>query len=269
MLIITQYQSHMITHDKKDLAATRLERIDRILGQQRVIRVEDLCLELGVSAATIRRDLVELDRLGHLRKIHGGAMCVESRLDEPGFEDKAILAAKEKQNIAAAALRLVQQNDSVFLDGGSTVLALARLLNERKGVTVVTNSLQVASALSAGGPNMILIGGEFRRLSQTFVGSLTRPLVDLIHIDTAFIGTIGVSEKYGMTTTDPREGQTKEMIISHARQVVLLADSSKIGKVSFVRFSSLDRVNVLVTDSGAERDELRKLKKKGIKVVVA
>jgi DeoR/GlpR family transcriptional regulator of sugar metabolism len=258
----------MITNDKKDLAATRLERIEQILGQQRVIRVEDLCRELGVSAATTRRDLVELDKLGHLRKIHGGAMCIESRLDEPGFKDKAALAAKEKQSIAAAAFKLVQQNDSVFLDGGSTVLALARLLTEGKGVTVVTNSMQVASALSASGPNMILIGGEFRRLSQTFVGSLTKPLVDLIHIDTAFMGTIGVSDRSGMTTTDPREAQTKEMIISHARQVVLLADSSKIGKVSFVRFTSLDRVNVLITDSGADRDELKKFKKRGIKVIV-
>jgi DeoR family fructose operon transcriptional repressor len=266
--MINQIHSDPITEDRKDLAAVRQERIHDILGQRRIARVEDLCRELGVSAATVRRDLAELDQRGQLQRVHGGAVSVQSRMDEPGFEDKTALAAREKQGIAAAALKFIKPNDSIFLDGGSTVLALARLLAGNNSVTVVTNSVQVAGAFSAAGPRMILLGGELRRLSQTFVGPLTRPLIDLLHIDTAFMGTIGLSDRHGLTTTDPREAQTKEMVIDHARQVVLLADSTKIGKVSFVRFSSLDRVDALITDAGADHGELRRFRKRGIKTIM-
>jgi DeoR/GlpR family transcriptional regulator of sugar metabolism len=246
-----------------------MERIRRILGNRRVVRVDELCSELGVSAATVRRDLVELDQRGHLHRVHGGAVCVERRLEEPLFEDKAALAAAEKQRIADAALAFIKPNDSVFLDGGSTVLALARLLTDMGQLTVVTNSLRVALTLSAAGPRLILVGGEFRTLSQTFVGSLTQPLLSQLRMDTAFMGTIGLSGEEGLTTTDPREAQTKEIVMAHSRRVVLLADSSKIGKVSFVRFGSLADVDVLITDGGAGRRDVSMFRKRSVRVITA
>lgn len=252
----------------KELAAVRQEKIAGIVRHKRIVKVTELCRELAVSPATIRRDLVEMEQRGLLGRVHGGAMSVDSRMDEPVFEDKAAKAAGEKQRIARAALAFVKSGDSIFLDGGSTVLALAGLIQNKTGLSVVTNSLRVASALSGEGPSMIMVGGEFRRLSQTFVGSLTKPFIDQIHVDTAFMGTIGLTVGDGMTTTDPREAHTKELVMSKARQVILLADSSKIGNVSFVRFGLLDEVDVLITDSGAARDELSRLKKSGVKVVV-
>jgi len=259
----------MVTITDRELAAGRLEKIAQIVRQKRIVRVTELCRELTVSPATIRRDLVEMEKAGRLSRVHGGAVFAEGRMDEPVFEDKAALAAKEKARIAKAALEYIKSGDSIFLDGGSTVLALAELIQGKTGITVVTNSLRVASMLSGEGPRMIIVGGEFRRLSQTFVGSLTKPFVSQIHVDTAFMGTIGLSVRDGMTTTDPREAHTKELVMSNARQVVMLADNSKIGKVSFVKFGSLDDIDVLITDSGAARDEVSKLKKNGIKVVVA
>ena len=234
-----------------------------------MVRVDELSAELSVSSATVRRDLAHLDRRGCVRRVHGGAVCVEGRLEEPVFDDKAAIAAKEKQKIAAAAFKLIKPRDSVFLDGGSTVLALARLLDGMGQLTVVSNSLRVAGMFSASGPRVIVVGGELRRLSQTFVGSLTEPLVDKIRVDTAFMGTIGLSPDGGMTTTDPREAYTKELVMARARRVVLLADSNKIGKVSFVRFGRLSDVNVLVTDSEAAKKDLAKFRKVGIKVVKA
>ncbi len=231
------------------------------------MRVDVLSAEMGVSSATVRRDLAELDLRGHVRRVHGGAVSLEGRMEEPVFDDKAALAAREKQQIAETARRLIQPADSIFLDGGSTVLALARMLTDMTKLTVVTNSLRVASTFAPGGPNMILVGGEFRRLSQTFVGSLTRPLLEQLHVDTAFMGTIGLSHEHGMTTTDPREAQTKEWVMAKAERVVLLSDSSKIGKVSFVGFGSLDSVDVLVTDSGIGQADARVYKKRGIQVM--
>jgi len=254
--------------DTTGLAAERLDRVRRMLKQRGVVRVDELCEELGVSPATVRRDLAEMDRLGQVQRVHGGAVRVGGRLDEPGFEDKASTAAREKQCIAEAALKFVKSRDCIFLDGGSTVLSLARLLVERDQLTVMTNSMLVASTFSEDGPNTILTGGELRRISQTFVGSVAAPLIEQLHPDVAFLGTIGISAEEGMTTTDPREALTKSLVVSRAQQVILLADSTKIGRVSFVEFGALDRLDVLITDSGADKKELKKFRKKGIKIVL-
>lgn len=257
----------MSNNRHKDLAARRKEKIARILRQRRIVHVEEFCGKLAVSAATVRRDLADMERQGLLRRVHGGAMAAERRLAEPVFEDKEGIAAGEKKRIAAAAAELVNPSDTVFLDGGSTVLALARRLVDMAGITVVTNSLRVAGTLSGTGPRMILAGGELRRLSQTFVGPLTGPLIEQLHVDTAFIGTLGLSVSEGMTTTDPREAHTKSLVMAHARQVVLLADSSKIGKVSFVKFGALQDVDVLITDRGASRQDSRALRQLVSRVV--
>lgn len=250
------------------LAAGRQEMIQEIVRRQGMVTVDELCDRLGVSAATVRRDLVDLGVRGRVRRVHGGAMNVEGRLDEPVFDDKATIMAKEKQRIAEAAFRMIQSSDSVFLDGGSTVLALARLLSDMQRLTVVTNSLRVAGTLAGSGPRIILTGGELRRLSQTFVGSLTRPLLEQVRVDTAFMGTIGLTDEEGMSTTDPRESYTKELVMQHARQVVLLADSSKIGTVSFVKVGTLESVDVIITDKGAKSPEVRKLRRRGVKVTL-
>jgi DeoR/GlpR family transcriptional regulator of sugar metabolism len=250
------------------LAAERVERMRQILRARHVVRVAQLSRELGVSPATVRRDLFEMDRRGQARRVHGGAVTLEGQLDEPVFDDKAALAAREKQRIGLAALPFIRPTDSIFLDGGSTVLALARLLTEMASLTVVTNSLRVAALFAASGPRMIVTGGEVRRLSQTLVGPLTQPLIERIRVDTAFIGTIGFSVPDGLTTTDAREAQTKELIMSRAERVILLADSSKIGKVSFVRFGSHDRLDLAITDRKAPAAAVRDLRKRGVKVLL-
>ena len=163
--------------DQKALAPQRWDNLRALIRDSGVIRIEDLCRQLKVSPATVRRDLDQLERGGAIRRVHGGAVSVESRLDEPVFADKTSLAAREKRRIAEAALTFVEPDDTVYLDGGSTVLELARLLRERTNLTVVTNSLYAAHDLAGRGPRLIVIGGELRRLSQTMVGPLTRPVL--------------------------------------------------------------------------------------------
>ncbi|MFZ4398299.1 MAG: DeoR/GlpR family DNA-binding transcription regulator, partial [Kiritimatiellia bacterium] len=209
----------MSKHKPRDLAPGRIEKLRRILAARRIVRVEELSAELGVSAATVRRDLQSLEVNGALQRVHGGAVAAERRIDEPGFDDKTAIAAGEKQRIAEAAMRLIQPRNSIFLDGGSTVLALARLLRKRTDITVVTNSLRVAVELAGGGPPLIVIGGELRRLSQTFVGPMTRHQLDHLHLDHAFMGTMGLTPEAGLTTTDPLESYTKALVMQHAGQV--------------------------------------------------
>ena len=268
-----QHDKNRIRGDKmksckpRELAPKRIERLRQILRIDHVVSVEELSRQLKVSSATVRRDLAQLESLGEVRRVHGGAVGVESRLEEPLFDDKTSIAAREKQRIAQAALKFIKPNDTIFLDGGSTVLELARLVRDRSNLTVVTNSLRAAIELAAQGPRVILIGGEFRRLSQTLVGPLTRLTLDEVHVDKAFMGTIGLTLEEGLTTTDPSEAYTKELVMQHARQVFLLADHSKVGKVSFACAGQLGKVQVLITDKQIDRKFASQLRKNGVEVV--
>jgi DeoR/GlpR family transcriptional regulator of sugar metabolism len=253
--------------DHKALAPQRWDNLRALIRDSGVIRIEDLCRRLKVSPATVRRDLDQLERGGAIRRVHGGAVSVESRLDEPVFAAKTSLATREKRRIAEAALRYVEPGDTIYLDGGSTVLELARLLRDRTNLTVVTNSLYAAHELAGRGPRLIVIGGELRRLSQTMVGPLTRLMLDELHLDKAFMGTIGLALGEGLTTTDPSEAFTKKLVMGQARQVIVLADSSKAGKVSFASAGGWENVHVLITDKQIEKDFAKKLTKKNIKVV--
>lgn len=255
--------------DRKELAPRRLENLRALIRDSGVIRVEDICEKLQVSAATVRRDLDQLERNGAIRRVHGGAVSVESRLDEPLFEDKTSLAAREKRTIAEAALEFVGPDETIYLDGGSTVLELARLLRDRSNLTVVTNSLHAAHELSGRGPRLIVIGGELRRLSQTLVGPLTRLLLQDLHLDKAFMGTMGFTLKEGLSTTDPSEAFTKELVMKQARQVIVLADSSKAGKVSFANAGRWEDVDVLITDKAVDKTFAKEFSKTNTKLVRA
>ena len=255
--------------NQKALAPQRWDDLRALIRDSGVIRIEDLCRRLKVSPATVRRDLDQLEQSGTIRRVHGGAVSVESRLDEPVFEDKTSLAAREKRRIAEAALAFIEPGDTIYLDGGTTVLELARLLRERTNLTVVTNSLQAAHELASRGPRLILIGGELRRLSQTVVGPLTRLVLHELHLDKAFMGTIGLTLKEGLTTTDPGEAFTKEIVMGQSRQVFVLADSSKAGKISFARAGGWDKVHALITDEQMDRNFTKELVKTGIKLIRA
>ena len=257
----------MSTDANTGLAAERHQRIREFVRGQRVARVDELSESLKVSPATIRRDLKELEQHGILHRVYGGAVAIEGSLEEPLFDDKTSIAASEKEAIAEMAIQFVRPKDTIYLDGGSTVLALARRLQPFTQLTVVTNSLRVAHAFSGAGPRMILAGGEFRRLSQTLVGPLSRHVLAATNFDVAFIGTVGISFAMGLTTTDPAEAFTKELAIARARRVVLLSDSAKFGKASLVRFATAADLDVLITDRQAPAAELDSFRNADVTVI--
>jgi DeoR family transcriptional regulator, fructose operon transcriptional repressor len=258
----------MSTATPKELSEVRLQKIATLLKDKDVLRVEELIALLAVSPATVRRDLAELEKRGEVRRIHGGVLAATVKDDEPLFDDKATLAAEEKQRIAEKALELIRPRTIVYLDGGSTVLALARLLTGQNNITVVTNSLRVAQVLSNSGPKMILTGGECRLLSQTMVGPLTRAILDQVRIDIAFIGTLGASLEHGLTTTDPAEAFTKEYVMSRAARTILLTDSTKFGKTSFVRFGTLNQVSTIITDNQLSQNDRKAVKRAGVELIL-
>jgi DeoR family fructose operon transcriptional repressor len=252
-----------------DLAAARRQRLGTMVETRRAVRLEELSTALGVSQATVRRDLNELAAGGRLRRVHGGAVAVDGRLDEPLFDVKATAAAAQKARIAARAVELLAPDDTIYLDSGSTVLAAARLLHGWDRLTVVTNSLPVANELLGRGPRLILVGGELRERSQAVVGPLTRRLLEDLHVDRALMGTFALSLENGMTTTDPGEAYTKELVLGRAREVILLADSGKVGTRSLVNAGRLAQVDILVTDDDIDERVARAIARLGIKVIKA
>ena len=262
-----------IAHDEgpgaRDLAPQRRQRIRSIVEARRAARLEDLSVALGVSQATVRRDLDELEAEGRVRRVHGGVVAVDERQGEPHFEVKAAEAADEKDRIAARAVAMLAPDDTVYLDSGSTVLAAARLLHGWDRLTVVTNSLPAIVELAGRGPRLIVVGGEYRATSQALVGPLSQFLLENVHVNRALIGSYAVSLEDGLTTTDPAEAFTKKLALERATQVVLLADSRKLGGRSFVHAGGLESVDVLVTDTGIDDRIVRSLERRGITVIKA
>jgi DeoR/GlpR family transcriptional regulator of sugar metabolism len=250
-------------------APERRERVRQIVRSRHAVRVEDLREELGVSTATIRRDLDELEESGALRRVHGGAVSVDVHPIEARFEAKATEHAAEKQRMAARAMELVESDSTIYIDSGSTCLELARLLVGRGDVTVVTNSLPAIVELAGQGPRLVVIGGELRPLSQALVGPLSTPLLDEIYVDRAFMGTFSLSLDAGLTTTDPAEAFTKERVLARAREVVLLVDGSKLGTRSFAHAGRLDQLDIVITDVELDEEAATIFENAGVRVLVA
>jgi DeoR/GlpR family transcriptional regulator of sugar metabolism len=250
-------------------APRRRERVRQIVRSRHAVRVEDLKDELGVSTATIRRDLDELEESGELRRVHGGAVSIEDRPIETRFEAKATEHAAEKQRIAERAVELVEPDSTVYLDAGSTCLELARLLAHRTDVTVVSNSLPAIIELAGQGPRLVVVGGELRPLSQAIVGPLSVPTLDALYVDRAFMGTFSLSLDAGLTTTDPAEAFTKERALTRAREVVLLVDGSKLGTRSLAHAGRLDQVDVVITDADLDETAATMFANAGVRVLAA
>ena len=250
-------------------APDRRERVTQILKARHTVRVEELKEEFGVSTATIRRDLHELEEEGELRRVHGGAISVDASPIEARFEAKAATNPAQKQRIAQRAAAMVEADAKIYLDAGSTCLELAKLLAHRTDITVVTNSLPAINELAGAGPRLIVIGGELRPLSQALVGPLSTKVLDELYLDHAFVGAFSLSFDAGLTTTDPAEAFTKEHVLTRTREAVLLVDGSKIGTRSFAHAGRLDQVDVVITDAELDAEASATFHDAGVRVLVA
>jgi len=243
----------------------RQERLNAILervGKDGSVDVKALAAKLGVSGATVRRDLQELSRSQLLVRTHGGALANDAA---PPLSETPHHA--EKRRIGQAAARLVEDNAVVGLTGGSTALELARALVGRRGITVVTNAINIAAELvGRPGLRLVVIGGIVRQ-SYELVGPAAEAMLANYHLDIAFIGVDGLTPEEGLTTHDEMEAQTDSTFLHRARRNVVIADSSKIGQVTFARISPLTGVDDIVTDRGASAEQLRAFRNAGVRVV--
>ena len=222
--------------------------VDAVARDGRV-SVTELAARYDVTVETVRRDLTALDRLGSLRKVHGGAVPA---LPETGVAERERVGSDAKQTIARAALPHLglRRGSTVLLDAGTTVGALARRLPGGLGLTVITDSVLTA-ALLAGRDDVTVrvLGGQVRGITQAAVGPEALAALAATRVDVAVIGTNGLTSEHGLSTPDPDEAAVKRAMIGAARRVVALADATKLGQEHLVSFADLADVDLLVTDS--------------------
>ena len=182
-------------------------------------------------------------------------------------ERSVITGTAQKARIADLALQQIDDADTIFLDGGSTILELAKKLDAKHGLTVVTNSLMAAAELMESSHKLIIVGGEFRSLSRTLVGPLTSHIIGSLRIGKAFLGTIGFNVDEGISTTDANEAFTKELIMKRSEKVFVLADSSKFAVSSLALSGGLMDIDAVITDPDISPKALKALKANHIEVV--
>jgi DeoR family transcriptional regulator, fructose operon transcriptional repressor len=254
-------------------AEERQHAIAGLVVERGRVSVAEVAERFGVTTETVRRDLAVLERTGLLRRVHGGAVPASAALAlvETALGERRGTRTEAKRKIAATALDLLPDMDgSVILDGGSTTAALADVLPADRRLFVATNSVPIAARLSSSpGVTVHVLGGRVRGITQTAVGDSTvRALTDL-RVDVVFLGTNGISARHGFSTPDEAEAATKRAMAAAAQRVVVLADSSKLGREHLVRFAGIDDVDVLVTDGEADPAVVAELETMGIEVLVA
>jgi DeoR/GlpR family transcriptional regulator of sugar metabolism len=242
------------------LAHQRQVRILAELRRTGAVRVSDLTEMLDVSDMTIRRDLENLVASGIARKVHGGAVLAGQVAHEPGFAVKSQLEQSAKHAIAARAASLIQPGAAIALSAGTTTWAMAPLIVTIPGLTVVTNSTTVADAIATLDPTnqvSVVLTGGVRTPSAALVGPVADRAIATMHVDQLFLGVHGMDERIGFTTPNLAEAATNRALIACAREVIVLADSSKWGVVGLADIAPLTAAHVVVTDDRLPRAAAR------------
>ena len=237
------------------LTEERHNAILRILGEKSVVSVQELTRMLGASEATIRRDLIALGKQGRLKKVRGGAALAQTSYQARDDEVAVRLGkyAEEKWRIGRYAARLIQNDDFVYIDAGTTTYSMLRFLAESSAV-FVTNGLMHARQLASSGCTVHLIGGEVKPATEAAVGSEAVAAIQRFNFTKGFFGVNGITIKNGYTTPDVTEALLKTEAIAHCKQRYMLADPSKFNQIAPITFASLFE-GTIVTTKLEEKEE--------------
>lgn len=240
-------------------------------GQISIAQIIDL---FGVSEITARRDLNELDRQGLLRRVHGGAIASLGRSYEPHFQTRTAKNKTEKIIIGIKAAEQVFDGDSIALDVGTTTLEIVRGLIDKRNLTIVTSSIQIANEVIATlsldtNVRLILAGGVVRARELSMVGMIAERTVRELHVDKAFIGIGGISLRDGLTEYNMEDARMKQVLIESAQEKFVVADSGKFGRTTFTTVGPITSVDAIITDGNAPMDQVEKITSMGVRVIVA
>jgi DeoR family fructose operon transcriptional repressor len=258
------------------IVKNRRDRILGILNHRGDASVDELSADLGVSLVTIRRDLDFLDSQGMLIRKHGGAQSSAEESDsvmeavpEKKLEEKDSVNIEEKTRIAEKAAALVKDGDIIFTNSGSTILTFIASIRSKR-VKVITNHAAAITMKRDPGMELIILGGEYREQSRSFVGEFAVKMIKDIYSGYTFLGVNGLSLERGLMTSVYQECSINQAMIANTHEkVVVLADYSKMGKVSNFVSSPLSSVDIVITDDKCPDQLAVDLERLGIRVIIA
>ncbi len=247
----------------------RHKHIVEILKQKKNISVQYLSKELNTSAVTIRKDLKMLERNRLLFRTHGGASIESPYVNDRSVNEKEFINAQEKNTIGMAAAAMIEDDQYIIIASGTTVLAMARFINPMKKLTIVTSALNVAIELLKN-PNIeiLMLGGYVRPSSHSVIGHYSEMILKETACSKLFLSVDGIDLDYGLSTTNAQEAHLNQAMIESAKDVIVLADSTKFGKKSFGKICGLDQVDHIITDKNISADVVEKIKALGIAITV-
>lgn len=237
----------------------RRQEISTLVRERGSVQVTSLAQRYGVSMQTIRKDLHFLTKKGIAERSYGGAISADAVnvVAEPPLETKRAIHTDEKARIGALAAAMVMPGDSVVLDSGTTTLQIAHHLPDDESITVLTNDLDILSALARKEKiNVVMLGGTLRRRNRAFYGAQTEGALSDLHVDKLFLGVDGFDVERGITTHFEPEAMLNRKMAKAARKVIAVTDRSKFGKVCLHRILNVDEIDDLVTDA-TEADGLQ------------
>jgi DeoR family transcriptional regulator, fructose operon transcriptional repressor len=253
-------------------AEERQQAMAQLVGERGRLSVAEISEQFDVTTETVRRDLSALERIGLVRRVHGGAVPASSlAVIESGLGERDQANTAEKERIARAAIeQLPPPGGTVLLDAGSTTSRFASMLPRDHRLTVITHAVPLAARL-AGMPqiDLHLLPGRVRTTTQAAVGADTVTALGRLRVDVAFLGTNGITLEHGLSTPDHEEAAAKRAMVAAARRVVCLTDSSKVGTEAAIRFAGLDEIDLVVTDDGIAAEDREAFEAAGPEVVVA
>lgn len=247
----------------------RRQHILELIQKQGRALVSELSDQLKISQITIRKDLDYLQSKGVVQRSHGGALRVQSSaLVDPTLQEKQKQNFREKERIAAAATRMVEEGQSIILDSGTTTTAVAQGLKRFKQLTIITNAVNIAAELAGTDFEVILVGGTMRKNSFSLVGPLAEDNLDELHADILFLGVDGFDLEVGLTTPNFLESRVNRAMVKAARQVVAVCDSTKFSRRSLSRIVPPGAIHHVITDQNLPKDIEDALRGMGIAVTL-
>lgn len=235
------------------------------------VSVSALADKFSVSANTIRRDLAKLEKEGIVKKIHGAAVLSDLKSYDLPFARREVTYEEEKEAIGIKAASLVKEGETIIIDAGTTCLAVASHIKDKKGLTVLTNSVAIATELNEI-PEIVVIlsGGVLKGITRSLIGPPAEDFFEMVEVDKLFLATGGISiEKNRLTNPNMHEKSVKQKMMAIAREIILVADSYKFGNPALYPFASLDDVDKIITDTSVSDSLRAQITELGPKVIIA
>jgi DeoR family transcriptional regulator of aga operon len=251
----------------------RRKTILDLLNEKGQVMVPELSTMFHVSEVTIRNDLEQLEKKKMLLRARGGAMRIDTLVSvDYRLSDKDKLHSLEKSIIGKCAANLINNNDTVIIDSGTTTIEIIKHLSPTKEITVISNAINIINQLitkNFPNINVILLGGYLRKTSLSLVGPLAEKNLANFYVDKVFLGVDGFDTRQGVYTPNIEEAHLNQQMIDVAKEVILVTDSSKFGRKSMAFICEPSRINTIITDLGISNEDKKRLEDAGVKVIIA